>query len=158
VRIAVAGGTGTVGGYVVGTGRAAGHEVVVLSRSNGIDLRDPASEPGLALALDGVEVIVDAANPHTLSRKPATAFFDDVTLRLHRVLEIAGPEATSLTVLARQYLRRRGRRAAVVPLRLPGAAGRAMREGAVLPTPGVPLLGPAFAEWLESEDAASPDL
>ncbi|MHB1212687.1 MAG: NAD-dependent epimerase/dehydratase family protein, partial [Candidatus Nanopelagicales bacterium] len=38
MRIAVAGGTGTAGRYVVDAAVAAGHEVVVLSRAAGVDL------------------------------------------------------------------------------------------------------------------------
>jgi len=51
MRIAIAGGTGTVGRHAVDAARERGHEVVVLTRSNGIDL---VSGDGLADALDGV--------------------------------------------------------------------------------------------------------
>ena len=40
MRIAVAGGKGTVGKYVVGSACQAGHEVVVISRSAGVDALD----------------------------------------------------------------------------------------------------------------------
>jgi uncharacterized protein YbjT (DUF2867 family) len=50
MRIAVAGGTGLVGRYVVQAARAAGHQTVVISRSAGVDLR---TGTGLAAALDG---------------------------------------------------------------------------------------------------------
>ena len=72
-----------VGKYVVEaiTG-AAGHEAVVLSRSRGIDLRH---EAGLAQALTGVDVIIDAANPDSITGAKATAFFTDVTTRLQSV-------------------------------------------------------------------------
>ena len=39
MRIAVAGGTGMVGKYVVEAVTGAGHDAVVLSRSRGVDLR-----------------------------------------------------------------------------------------------------------------------
>jgi nucleoside-diphosphate-sugar epimerase len=39
MRIAVAGGTGTVGRHVVAHAQNAGHDVVVLSRSRGVDVR-----------------------------------------------------------------------------------------------------------------------
>ena len=39
MRIAVAGGTGTVGRHVVAHAQKAGHAVVVLSRSHGVDVR-----------------------------------------------------------------------------------------------------------------------
>ena len=38
MRIAVAGGTGVVGRHVVEAARGRGHEVVVLARSQGVDL------------------------------------------------------------------------------------------------------------------------
>jgi uncharacterized protein YbjT (DUF2867 family) len=256
VKLAVAGGTGTVGRYVVEEARAGGHEAIVLSRSTGFDLLDRANDSALRRALEGVDTLVDTSNPHTIARKPATAFFEGVTrslqaagsasgvrhlvtlsivgvdrvpkwgyylakLRQEKVaregpisativratqfhefpaeilrttrlgplalmmsmrtqpiaartvaqhlveaatgppaqtgatLEIAGPVTHDLVDLARRFLARRGVRALVLPLRVPGPAGRAFREGAVLPTPDVPLVGPSFDQWLESEDAVS---
>ncbi|MCC7106112.1 MAG: NAD-dependent epimerase/dehydratase family protein [Chloroflexi bacterium] len=82
MRIAVAGGTGVVGRYVVEAAEAAGHEVVVLSRSRGVDLR---SGEGLQAALDGVEAIVEVTNAGTIEREAATAFFTEVSGRLQAV-------------------------------------------------------------------------
>jgi len=79
VRIAVAGGTGVVGSYAVEAVQESGHEAVVLSRSRGVDLR---ADAGLARALEGAEVIIDATNPGTVSRTKATQFFTEVTARL----------------------------------------------------------------------------
>src|SRR5690625_6784893 len=72
MRIAVAGGTGVVGRYVVEAVSAAGHEPVVLARSRGVDLTAGA---GLALALNGVSAVVDVSNVTTLSRRTAERFF-----------------------------------------------------------------------------------
>lgn len=72
MKIAVAGGTGTIGSLVVRSIREAGHESVVLTRSNGIDL---VSGRGLDAALDGVESVIDVANVSTLSPKEAVTFF-----------------------------------------------------------------------------------
>jgi uncharacterized protein YbjT (DUF2867 family) len=85
MKIAVAGGTGTVGRHVVEAGRAGGHDVVVLSRAGGIDLRDAQSEAALGAALSGVDVIVDTTDPHSLVRRSATAFFEEVAGRLQRI-------------------------------------------------------------------------
>jgi len=74
--------------------------------------------------------------------------------RVARV-EVAGPGEAELVSLARAVLRRRGERAWVVPLRLPGKAGKAMRTGGQLPGPGARLIGPGFSEWLEGPDLAS---
>jgi uncharacterized protein YbjT (DUF2867 family) len=76
MRIAVAGGTGVVGRYVVEAVRAAGHEPVGLARSTGVDV---ASGNGLDRALDGVSRLIDATNVTTMSRKAATAFFEAAT-------------------------------------------------------------------------------
>jgi len=70
-------------------------------------------------------------------------------------VEVAGPGEADLVSLARAVLRRRGERAWVIPVRLPGKAGKAMRTGAQLPAPGIRLMGPSFSEWLEGSDLAS---
>ena len=62
MRIAIAGGTGTVGAEAARELERRGHEVRVLSRrapEHPVDLRDGS---GLAAALKGVDVVVDAAN------------------------------------------------------------------------------------------------
>jgi uncharacterized protein YbjT (DUF2867 family) len=87
MRIAAAGGQGTVGKYVVQSARRAGHEVVVLSRSVGVDVR---TGEGLRGALEGVEVIVDTTNGGTTSRAKATAFFTQVTENLQSVGAMQG--------------------------------------------------------------------
>lgn len=254
MRIAVAGGSGIVGRYVVEAAKTAGHEPVILSRSSGVDLR---SDAGLAAALDGVEVIIDTTNPGTTSPAKATAFFTDVTRRLHaagaatgvarlvtlsiagveripgygyyqaklaqeeaafagplpatavratqfhefaaqvltrtrlgplaimpimriqpiaaraagqvlldtaatppsaRIFEIAGPEPADLVALARCVLRKRRRHVVVVPLAVPGAAGKAMRSGGQLPSDDAQIIGPSFSDWLNTADAQRPAL
>ena len=56
-----------------------------------------------------------------------------------RVPDLAGPEAMPFTSMARAVLRARGDRGLVLPIPLPGAAGRAMRTGGLLPAPGTPV-------------------
>ena len=56
-----------------------------------------------------------------------------------RLPEVAGPEVLSLPEMARAVLQARGERALVVPVPLPGAAGRAMRAGALRPASGTPV-------------------
>ena len=53
-----------------------------------------------------------------------------------RLPDLAGPEAMSFTSMVREVLRAHGERALVLPLPLPGAAGRAMRSGALRPASG----------------------
>ncbi|MFF1809931.1 SDR family oxidoreductase [Streptomyces sp. NPDC058251] len=86
MRVAVAGGTGLVGRYVVDELVAAGQEPVVLARSRGVDLVTGA---GLDAALAGVEAVVDVSNVTTTSAKKSRAFFDSVS---HHLLD-AGARA-----------------------------------------------------------------
>jgi uncharacterized protein YbjT (DUF2867 family) len=253
VKIAVAGGSGTVGRYVVESVTNAGHEAVVLSRSSGYDL---VSGGGLDDALAGVEVIIDVSNPSTTNRAKASSFFTGVTKNLHaagsrarvqrlvslsivgidnfpfgyyqaklaqeeavftgplpanvvratqfhefaaqilqltkrgpfalmpmmriqpiaaravgqvlcdaalstpsqRITEIAGPEVENLVAMSREILRARGSRAIVIPLHVPGSAGKMMRGGGQLPSSEVTLVGPTFVDWLLTPDANFPPL
>ena len=83
MKIAVAGGSGRVGRYVVEAAGRAGHDVTVLSRSTGVDL---LSGVGLQAALANVEVIIDTINTSSTSRAKATTFFTEAT----RYLQTAG--------------------------------------------------------------------
>ena len=87
MRIAIAGGTGTVGRPTVDAAHAAGHETVVLTRSSGVDL---VSGEGLDAALDGVDAVVDLANITTLSADEATRFFSAATGNLVAAAQRAG--------------------------------------------------------------------
>lgn len=70
-----------------------------------------------------------------------------------RLLEMAGPAQERLVDMARRLQRARGGRRPVVGLRLPGAAGRPMVDGALLPT-GDHLTGSTtFDAWLAAEVA-----
>jgi uncharacterized protein YbjT (DUF2867 family) len=86
-RFAVAGGTGRVGRHVVDALEAAGHEVVVMSRSTGIDV---ITGDGLADALAGVEAIVDTSTQPTPDETAATEFFKTSTRNLMTAGTAAG--------------------------------------------------------------------
>lgn len=242
MRVAVAGGTGTVGRHVVRTLESQGHQVVVLTRSRGVDI---TTGQGLDDAVSGADVVIDTSNVTTLARGKSTDFFAastghlldaarrggvrhlvalsivgidrvdngyyagkrrqeelvrggdipftllratqfhefaeqmlrrargpvlllprmrvqtvaaaEVGVRLAEIAagpplgnapEMAGPEVHELASLARQVAARDGRRARIVALPVPSGAGRAMANGALLPTGPVTLGTVTFAEWL----------
>jgi len=255
MRIAVAGGTGAAGRHTVAAARAAGHEVVSLSRADGVDV---AAGTGLEAALEGVDVVIDVLNGPTSGRDAATAFFATATGNLQsvgqrsgvrrmvvlsivgidrvpgfayydakraheaaalagpvpvsivratqfhefagqlvdrlsvgpvapipsmrvqpvaartvgaRLVEVAeeaedaapgarsalaGPEEIGLVALARRTVQVRGQHRWVVPVRLPGSVGSAVRSGALLPRAGdagdLVVAGPGPDEWLASTD------
>ncbi|HEV2874617.1 MAG TPA: NAD(P)H-binding protein [Thermoleophilaceae bacterium] len=86
-RIAVAGATGRVGRHVVDLLEARGHDVVSMSRSSGVDLVTGA---GLAEALTGVEVVIDAATGNSPDKDAATDFFTAAARNLQEAGERAG--------------------------------------------------------------------
>ena len=87
VRVAVAGGTGTVGRHVVAVLRTAGHEPVVLARSRGIDV---ATGTGLAAVLAGADAVIDVSNVPTTRRRAAVRYFPAASSNLLRAGEQAG--------------------------------------------------------------------
>ena len=251
MRIAVAGGTGLVGRYVVEELTAAGHEPVVLARSRGVDL---VSGSGLDSVMAGVDAVVDVSNLQATGAKKSIAFFERVSqnllaagarvgVRHHVVLsivglervgfgyyqgklrqeevvaqggttggatggavpwsvlratqfhefplqvldrvpgpvavvprmrtqpvaarevaqhlvelvlgppqgmapELAGPRVEELVDMARRLVRARGQRQLLLPVRMPGATGRAMAEGGNLPTGPGARGTQTFDEWL----------
>ncbi len=67
-----------------------------------------------------------------------------------RVADLAGPEEHRVDRMARELCRARRLRRSVVPLPLPGAAGRGMRDGSLTAAgdPTAVLGRTTFAEWL----------
>ena len=249
MRIAVAGGTGTVGHHVVDVVRETGHEPVVLTRSTGVDL---VTGVGLADALAGVDVVIDVSSTQTLSDAASRAFFGSVTRNLlaaeaaagvahhvalsivgsdaapygyyagkvlqeqlvadgpipwtilratqfhefasqlysrmklgpvvvapamqsqpiaarevaerlvalavaepaGRVTDLAGPRVERMSDMVRHWATATGQRGRVVEMPLPGAYGRAMRDGTLVAEPGSDLGVQTFDEWVALEAAA----
>jgi uncharacterized protein YbjT (DUF2867 family) len=85
-KIAVAGATGRVGRHVADVLRGGGHDVVAISRSNGVDV---ITGDGLAAALEGVEVI-DVTTGPSPEQGPATEFFTTATKNLEEAGARAG--------------------------------------------------------------------
>jgi uncharacterized protein YbjT (DUF2867 family) len=79
-KIAVTGATGRVGRPLVERLEAAGHEVVPISRTHGVDV---ITGEGLANALAGVEVVIDAATGPSPDEDAATEFFLTSARNLH---------------------------------------------------------------------------
>jgi uncharacterized protein YbjT (DUF2867 family) len=86
-KIAVAGATGRVGRPTVEVLEAAGHDVVRMSRSTGVDV---VTGEGLSDALAGVDYIIDAASWPTNEQEPATEFFLASSRNLQEEGERAG--------------------------------------------------------------------
>jgi len=250
MKIAVAGGTGTVGRHVVDIARRRGHGLVVLTRRTGVDL---VSGAGLDGALAGVDAVLDVASITTLDAAGSIAFFEATTRALlraeheagvdhhvalsivgidrapegyyagklaqerlieqgtvpwtilratqfhefaeqvyarakigpfhvgprmrtqpiaarevagrlvalaearpsGRARDIAGPREESLVEMVRAFARARGSRAWIPAIPLPGATGRAQRDGSLLPGPGAELGTQTYADWLAALPAGT---
>ena len=248
MRIAVAGGTGTVGRHVVAIAEERGHHVVSLSRTDGVDL---ISRRGLDQALQNVETVIDVAGIQAISTKKAVDFFTNATQNLlaaekkagvkhhvalsivgidkansglyagklvqedevkhggipwtllrstqfhefvpmyikassmgplvfvptmvtqpvaakevaaalvdaaeagpkGRIPDLGGPRAEQLKSLAAAYLAKTQQKKRIVPLRVPGPMGKAMRNGGLIPAPGSAVGRQTFLEWLDAIDA-----
>ena len=80
MKIAVAGATGRLGPHVVDVLHEQAHEVVAMSRSGGVNVVTGA---GLAAALKGVAVIIDASSTPSPEQEEATRFFAAAARNLH---------------------------------------------------------------------------
>lgn len=72
MKIVVVGGTGLVGSALVERLKSLGHQTVAASRSQGIDI---TTGQGLAEALDGADILVDASNSRSDSPIETLEFF-----------------------------------------------------------------------------------
>lgn len=64
--------------------------------------------------------------------------------------DLAGPGEERFADLVRRFLAARGGRRPVLEVPLPGAWGRGMRDGALLPGPGARLGRQTFVQWLSA--------
>jgi uncharacterized protein YbjT (DUF2867 family) len=76
MRIVVVGGQGLIGSKLVGTLSEHGHDVVAASRRTGVDA---VTGEGLAEALDGADVVVDACNSPSFEDDAVMEFFQTAT-------------------------------------------------------------------------------
>jgi uncharacterized protein YbjT (DUF2867 family) len=72
-----------------------------------------------------------------------------------RAPDLAGPRPESVADMVRRYLRARGSRRPVLQVPMPGAAGRALRSGGLLPSGPGPRGVQTFDEWLRGPDGAA---
>lgn len=86
-KIAVTGGTGRLGSQLVEVLEGSGHEVVSISRSNGVDV---ITGEGLEEALAGVDTVIDTATGPTPDKEAATQFFVTAARNLQGAGERAG--------------------------------------------------------------------
>ncbi|WP_328408140.1 SDR family oxidoreductase [Nocardia sp. NBC_00403] len=87
MKIAVAGASGRIGREVVDVLETQGHEVVEIARSTGVDVY---TGEGLAEALTGVQVVVDAVNAPTAETDAVTDFFGTTARNLQQAAAEAG--------------------------------------------------------------------
>ncbi|MGK8557893.1 SDR family oxidoreductase [Nocardia gipuzkoensis] len=87
MRIAVVGASGRIGREVVDLLEHRGHEVSAISRSTGVDVYTGA---GLAQALAGADVVVDAVSATTTETAAVTDFFRTVARNVQRAAAAAG--------------------------------------------------------------------
>jgi len=87
MKIAVAGGTGTVGRHIVDVLTEQGHQPLVLSRAAGVDLTTGRS---LADALAGATAVIDVSSTQTQADEASRAFFGTVTQNLLAAEQAAG--------------------------------------------------------------------
>jgi uncharacterized protein YbjT (DUF2867 family) len=129
-KIAVAGATGRVGRPTVEVLEAAGHEVVPMSRSTGVDV---VTGEGLSEALAGVDCIVDAASWPSNEQKPATDFFIAASRNLQEegeragvqrivVVSIIGADRATTGYIASKVPHERAMQSGPIPVRILRAA------------------------------------
>ncbi len=87
----MAGATGLIGSQVLRLAADAGHQVVGLSRSHGVDLTDPAA---LGERLRGVDAVIDVTRSPTMDQQAATDFFTTVARNLGTAAWAAGVRRT----------------------------------------------------------------
>ncbi|NKY28755.1 SDR family oxidoreductase [Nocardia gamkensis] len=87
MRIAVIGASGRIGRDVIDVLANEGHEVVRISRATGVDVY---TADGLAGALTGVDVVIDAVNATTTETHAVTDFFRTIARNVQHAAAAAG--------------------------------------------------------------------
>ncbi|WP_435590883.1 SDR family oxidoreductase [Nocardia sp. bgisy118] len=87
MRIAVVGASGRIGREVIDVLKNQGHEIVAITRATGVDVYTGA---GLADALAGVDIVVDAVNAATTDTAAVTDYFGTIARTVQREAAAAG--------------------------------------------------------------------
>ena len=87
MRVLIAGGSGLVGSRVARQLQGMGHDVVVASRRDGVDV---ITGEGLSEAMRGIDTVIDVLNIDTFDKDEAVAFFGGTTDNLLAAEEAAG--------------------------------------------------------------------
>lgn len=130
MRIAVLGASGRIGREVADVLKSQGHEVVEITRSAGVDAY---TGDGLAAALAGTQVVVDATSTSTTETAAVTDFFRtiarnvqgaaaDAGVRRIAVVSIIGIDAFKAGHYAGKLAQERAYREGPVPVRILRAA------------------------------------
>lgn len=87
MRVAVVGATGQIGSYAVAALERAGHDVVPISRSTGVDVQSGA---GLVDTLSGVDAVLDTSNNRSQDEAEIVDFFGTTSRNLLAAGQQAG--------------------------------------------------------------------
>jgi uncharacterized protein YbjT (DUF2867 family) len=168
-RIAVAGATGRVGRHVVDVLHEGGHDVVTISRANGVDVIT-GEGPGRILRAaqfhEFVEVLMSwgrqgdviylpTMRTQIVAARTVAEALVDMALSQQpegtQPAEIAGPREEYLPDLAQLVAARRDEQVKIEAVSNPADPDDALNaDGGLLPGPHATLAGPTFAEWLEA--------
>lgn len=104
------------------------------------------------LSVGPLVVIPKMRTQPVAAREVAAALADLVAAAPEgRVPDLAGPQLEEMPDLVRRYLAATGQRRFVVPVTMPGAAGKAMRDGGALPTESGQRGTQTFDAWLADQ-------
>ncbi len=87
MKILIAGGNGLIGKKLAALLEGAGNQVVVASRSTGVDLM---TGEGLDAAIQGLDAVVDVLNSPSFEDRAVSGFFRETTTRLLKAEATAG--------------------------------------------------------------------
>ncbi|GAA1728003.1 SDR family oxidoreductase [Microbacterium paludicola] len=155
VALSIVGAAGAPTGYYAG--KAAQERLVMASGGRWSILRATQFHEFAAQMVQRGAMLGMVAVPRMLSQPVAAAAVADELVAIAEGAprgladDLAGPQVERMADMVRRYLRRTGRRAPVVELRLPGAMGRASADGGLLAGASAKLATETFEQWLERQ-------